>query len=567
MLFKKNFLSLLIVFFLPLYFSLINNYQKSVTLTSVLFLSLCIVFYKKIFSDDVFYPGFKVENYFLIKDSVILPVLFLIVLFTQNKYLNIETITWDVPSYLVASQEINKGFLPFETQWESKGPLFLYLYNLISNIAGGNFVYFKLINDFILFLTSIFLFLSLKLNYKEKESAIFPTLLFILITSHVWFISELSEIYCLVFLSLSYYIYRKLPPKEVTFLIIGFCISLSTLINQGTVLFAIPYLISICFFYKENILKLLVSFISGALVPHLIFLAIYNSKSLTELYISQYIQLPLNYVKSSSPSINEILVILREFFKYDYFLYFAIISLAVLFISEKFGRRYDKILDIDSLNFLTAIAFYFIAGHSYQHHLFYAIFFFVIFLGKIESTSKKLFIMSLIFLSTFSILSKTFEDSYYNITNTDEIYSNYPLRNLSEDLSKLIKDQDYEVLALDYVLILYYLQKENMSYIIHPSNHNEDYIVNELLRLNKIRTNDFNHVSYLIEKEPKVIICNSKIISGGDVIKLDFYNCAIDDYKNNYTKLDTSKYRYDENLNFYYDPYKEINVYIKSEHD
>ena len=153
MLFTKNYLSLLIVIFLPFYFSLINNYQKSVTLTSALFLSLCIVFYKKIFSDNVFYPGFKVEKYFPIRDSVFLIVLFLIVLLTQNKYLNIETITWDVPSYLVASQEINKGFLPFETQWESKGPLFLYLYNFISNIAGRNFVYFKLINDFILFLT------------------------------------------------------------------------------------------------------------------------------------------------------------------------------------------------------------------------------------------------------------------------------------------------------------------------------------------------------------------------------------------------------------------------------
>ena len=76
MLFTKNYLSLFIVIFLPFFFSLINNYQKSVTLTSVLFLSLCIVFYKKIFSDNVFYPGFKVEKYFPIRDSVFLLVLF-----------------------------------------------------------------------------------------------------------------------------------------------------------------------------------------------------------------------------------------------------------------------------------------------------------------------------------------------------------------------------------------------------------------------------------------------------------------------------------------------------------
>lgn len=47
------------------------------------------------------------------------------VLITQNVHLNFEVISWDIPSYLVASQEINNGFLPFETQWESKGPLFL----------------------------------------------------------------------------------------------------------------------------------------------------------------------------------------------------------------------------------------------------------------------------------------------------------------------------------------------------------------------------------------------------------------------------------------------------------
>ena len=48
---------------------------------------------------------------------------FLFVIITQNRFLNIETITWDISSYLVASNEIDKGFLPLETQWESKGPL------------------------------------------------------------------------------------------------------------------------------------------------------------------------------------------------------------------------------------------------------------------------------------------------------------------------------------------------------------------------------------------------------------------------------------------------------------
>ena len=50
-------------------------------------------------------------------------------------------------------------------------------------------------------------------------------------------------------------------------------------------------------------------------------------------------------------------------------LYFAIISLAhYLSVNNLEGDMTN--FNIDSLNFLTAIAFYFIAGHSYQHFVF-----------------------------------------------------------------------------------------------------------------------------------------------------------------------------------------------------
>ena len=57
--------------------------------------------------------------------------LFLLTLITQNVYLNIETVTWDVASYLVATYDVQNGNLPLETQWESKGPILFYIYNLI----------------------------------------------------------------------------------------------------------------------------------------------------------------------------------------------------------------------------------------------------------------------------------------------------------------------------------------------------------------------------------------------------------------------------------------------------
>ena len=93
----------------------------------------------------------------------------------------------------------------------------------------------------------------------------------------------------------------------------------------------------------------------------------------------------------------------------------------------------------------------------------------------------------------------------------------------------------------------------------------EQYIVEELLDLNKIKTNEFSHISYLIEQEPEVIICNSTDIISGVAVKRDFYNCAVDDYKKNYKKLDTLKIKNNSYLNLYKNPYEEINVYIKSD--
>ena len=48
--------------------------------------------------------------------------LFIFTFITQNVYLDFETISWDVSSYLVASLPIGDGYLPYEKQWESKGP-------------------------------------------------------------------------------------------------------------------------------------------------------------------------------------------------------------------------------------------------------------------------------------------------------------------------------------------------------------------------------------------------------------------------------------------------------------
>ena len=117
-------------------------------------------------------------------------------------------------------------------------------------------------------------------------------------------------------------------------------------------------------------------------------------------------------------------------------------------------------------------------------------------------------------------------------------------------------------MALDYVLLLYYLEKPNYSYVVHPSNHFDPIVIETLENLNKINE---NHISSMIEEEPKVIVCNPRQIINGNPQRVDTYNCAIADYKFNYMKLDTLKYQNNENLEFYKNPYQTLDVYIRKD--
>ena len=161
---------------------------------------------------------------------------------TQNYLLNYEIIDWDISSYLVASNSVLNGALPYELQWESKGPLLYYIYGLFIKIVSSNFVYFKLVNDAVLASISFILYLTV----NEKQStwvSIISSSVFILLFSQPWGVSAYSELYCLFFIALSYYVDLKLG--AVKYILIGILFALSTLVNQGSVLFLIPFLLKL----------------------------------------------------------------------------------------------------------------------------------------------------------------------------------------------------------------------------------------------------------------------------------------------------------------------------------
>ena len=277
--------------------------------------------------------------------------------------------------------------------------------------------------------------------------------------------------------------------------------------------------------------------------------------------------LPLNYIQENLSSFYELKIVLRTLFNYDVFLYLTLLTTATFIFMDLIEKNNNdkmsfKLLQL--INLLFGLGFYFLAGHNYYHHLFYFVFFISLNFVNLNTIKYIKITCFYVFIAAVSVSITTASSSLNNLSNLNNIYDDYPLKKLSKTINSNFEDANYDILALDSVLVLYYLEKPNFSYIIHPSNHFENYIVDDLIRLNKIKTNSFSHISYLIEKEPEVIICNGRMIIRGKVEDVDFYNCAIDDYKKNYNKIDTQEFLNSKYLDFYKDPYKEMSVFIKS---
>ena len=114
--FKNSIIALLIIFlFLRL------NTDIEIKSVSIIIVSIFYFLYKPQLIDFEF-SSLKFPTIFL----------FIFLIITQNQFLNYEMVSLDTPSYLVASQKVGLNELPFQNQWESKGPLFLYLYNFLS---------------------------------------------------------------------------------------------------------------------------------------------------------------------------------------------------------------------------------------------------------------------------------------------------------------------------------------------------------------------------------------------------------------------------------------------------
>ena len=520
--------------------------KKASILTAILVLMLILFSKFEIKDVDFIYKKR------LFRNSYVLLYLTTITLLTQNYLLNYEIIDWDISSYLVASNSVTSGSLPYELQWESKGPLLFYVYGIIVKFVNGNFIYFKLINDLVLVAISYLLYLSVKSNTKNILSVISGTF-FILLFSQPWAISAYSELYCLLFIAIAYYADLKIYTRK--HLLIGLCFAFSTLINQGSIIFIIPFVIK---YLKEKNISNVVKLAVGFLVPYIIVISLFAYQDLLDIFIATYITIPLEYTSANYSNLYELRVFLRKFFEYNSYLYFALVVVLISIISSIKKILSSRIVSFDLTFIAMSLAFYFIGSHNYYHHLLFLLYFISIFLKNVTNQGIIFFATTFMILSLITLLTTTGNQSIDYLIDLDTVYEEYPLRELASDIDSYFTDE-YDVLALEYNLVLHYLNKNNYSYIVHPTNFLEPYIIKTLEEINYIEN---NYIEKLLTDQPDVVICTEWMIVRGDPIKNPIVNCSRDIFNESYMEMETSKY-FKENLNYYNDPYKKIKVFLK----
>ena len=127
-------------------------------------------------------------------------------------------------------------------------------------------------------------------------------------------------------------------------------------------------------------------------------------------------------------------------------------------------------------------------------------------MALVFSSNLKVVLFTSFLVVLFTHFPNYATNSYSNLSENNQIYEEYPLRNLSEQLSQEVDNKDISILALDNLLILFYLEQNNDIYIVHPTNHNEYFMIDNLIKENII--ND-NYIEQSFENNIDLIICSS----------------------------------------------------------
>lgn len=430
---------------------------------------------------------------------------------------HVETLDWDVNAFLVTGLEYGRGNLPYEFQYENKPPLLFLIFYFFSLITNSNLFYIKIINDILILLILIMMSNLYKKSVDDVFSRYTPPLLFLLFTSNVWFHPNYSEYLVIVFLALAQ-IFNHTNLKSQNILI-GFSVGLASLINIGSSLFLISFLLIINLEKGLRLFKT-ITLILGFSIPHILFLTAYWYNNLLEEYIMATVHVPLSYTNSDFSFTYALTVFLTALKNYDLYIYSLLLISIAFLIYKTFRNTIYKINEPEHYEILilciSSLLFFYVAGKGYYHHLILFLYFISFTTKWISKNLNKLIIILIIFISLIGANMSAFQMTKTNLRNFDNIQSNYPIYQIASNLKSKISTNEI-IFSTHNILLLYYLDKPNSSYIVHPALYDYEEITSELKLFKKVANDEIKNN---IQKSPKIIeLSNDEFISG-DYIKL-----------------------------------------------
>lgn len=464
----------------------------------------------------------KTNAYLNFKQDGIAYIFILIFAFsTQFSTHHQETLGWDINTFIVMSQEILRGNLPYENYFDNKGPVLYFLYSIPTYFQ--NLILIKIFNDLILISVSIQMFYISKkvLNNNNLIFSLLPSLFFLSYMSHPQGHLGMSEVYSLLFLNLSI---KQLFKNKKNYFLSGCYLGLAFLVTPSTVLFVLVILlITILRIYSLKSYFLTKQLVLGTLVPFIFIFILYGFKKNLLKVIYALFVFPIEYsslflIKNKLIEIYNHLtqyIYLKEFKILGYISLFFLVLFVLTLLSNIFRiknlglfneEQYFKVLILSLI--LTSLISYIFTPAGHWHYLIYYFGFLSFLPLLIKSTKVINFIFFILIVGFLNISSTTIKTSLDNLSDVSSVNGKYEI---FQDYEFLNENYDIEtIIALDNHLILFYFNKGGENYILHPSNYQKESYINSLINEGYLEDNE---VSILIhEGSADLLICSESFI-------------------------------------------------------
>ena len=411
------------------------------------------------------------------------------ILFIQFSTHHYETLSTDINSFLVTAQEFSRGNLPLEFQYENKPPLLFLIYYIFISLSGGSLLQIKILNDLIIWFLSILLVLVSKSFLVDKDNWIFiPSVVFILFTSSVWFHPGYSEYFSLIFISLSYIILER-GNIHSRFFLSGIFLAVSTLINFGTIIFLVGLLTISLIRFEFNFRRVFVILLGFSFV-HLTIAGVYALRMSFDEYFMAMYKIPISYTSTEFSFYKSFTIFLESFSKFNLYVYLLFMIGISIFLFVTYLLFSNKKLRSKEMEFIVLILnsfiFYILAAKNYYHHLIYLLYFLPLSFLWMKNIKSKLIILSVIATGLITVNSFFYDVSSNNLRNYAELENSYPVKNVANILLK--KEIVLEnIFSTKNILILYYLDMQNASYIVHPGLYDYSEIISVLIEESKVK--------------------------------------------------------------------------------